>query len=213
MPVGLLGDVERRRLEGFPEDLTPEDIATHFTLAPADVAVLPVHCAPRHRLWCALQLCSLRYLGYFPVVEERAPLAVGAYLARQLGVAVEAFNAQVNTQTRGDHLRLIEHHLGFRKVGPEERATLEAWLLERAMEHDQPAVLFELILKKLLAEKLVRPGITSLERMVATARQAAFAETFRLMMPLLTQPTRRALDKLLVTEEGSGRTMLAWLHR
>ena len=48
--------------------------------------------------------------------------------------------------------------------------SLGDWLVERALEHDRPIVLFRLMCDHLKAERIVRPGVTVLERLVATAR-------------------------------------------
>ena len=55
---------------------------------------------------------------------------------------------------------------------------LAAWLLQRAMEHDRPLLLLQLLIKKLETSKIMRPGLTVLERMVATARNEAWIETY-----------------------------------
>jgi hypothetical protein len=44
----------------------------------------------------------------------------------------------------------------------------------------------------------VRPGITRLERLVATAREQAHMETYRRLTPLLTPAQQAWLDSLLV---------------
>ena len=50
---------------------------------------------------------------------------------------------------------------------------LADWLLERALEHDKPTLLYELTCEKLRTEQLLRPGVTRLERLVAEARARA----------------------------------------
>ncbi len=51
---------------------------------------------------------------------------------------------------------------------------LEAWLLERALEHDEFTISFAQAAAKLQADKIVRPGVTRLERLVAAVRRAAW---------------------------------------
>ena len=85
--------------------------------------------------------------------------------------------------------------------------------MERALEHDKPTLLFQLACDKLHREQIVRPGITRLERLVATAREQAHAETFRRLTPLLTPAQQAWLDSLLLLESDLGRTRLAWLRQ
>jgi hypothetical protein len=54
--------------------------------------------------------------------------------------------------------------------------------------------------EKLYREKIVRPGVTRLERLVATARDQAHVETFRRLTPLLTEERKIFLDGLLTPD-------------
>jgi hypothetical protein len=54
---------------------------------------------------------------------------------------------------------------------------LEQFLLDRTMEHDSPTLLFNLATEYLMAAKTIRPGVTTLAKMVATARTSATALT------------------------------------
>ena len=62
---------------------------------------------------------------------------------------------------------------------PADSAALGSWLLDRALEHDKPMVLFHLACQWLLQEHLLRPGSTLVERLVATTRERAQDETYR----------------------------------
>jgi len=55
-------------------------------------------------------------------------------------------------QTRTDHFPAVRDHLGCRKAGPGEREQLSRWLLDRALEHDRPLLLWQLACEKLAAE-------------------------------------------------------------
>ena len=85
--------------------------------------------------------------------------------------------------------------------------------MERAIEHDKPTLLFQLACDKLRRDQIVRPGITRLERLVATAREQAHAETFRRLTPLLTPAQQAWFDSLLILAPDLGRTRLAWLRQ
>jgi hypothetical protein len=98
-------------------------------------------------------------------------------------------------------------------VGREDFKALADWLLERALEHDKPTLLYELICEKLRSDQLLRPGVTRLERLVAEARERAQTETFRQLTPLLTDDCQRFLDTLLEPDPARGLTPLTWLRR
>jgi TnpA family transposase len=143
-----------------------------------------------------------------------APPTAVVFLAQQLAVTPEVLTAYgTRAHTRQDHLYAAQVHLGYRKVGKKDIATLADWLLERALEHDKPTLLYELTCEKLRTEQLVRPGVTRLERWVAEARERAQGETFRQLTPLLTDDCTRFLDTLLESDSAHGMTPLAWLRR
>jgi hypothetical protein len=66
---------------------------------------------------------------------------------------------------------------------------------------------------KLRREHIVRPGITRLERCVATARQQAHDATWRRLEPWLSKERQAVLDGLLTPEPNPGRTPHSWLRQ
>jgi TnpA family transposase len=214
MPVQLFTEAERSRRNCFPEAIASADLVTFFTLSERDMASLPQSSAAHNRLGYALQLCSLRFMGFVPDDLTSAPPEAVAYVAQQLAVdpaGLPAYGARA--QTRQDHLQAVQAHLGYRKVRSEDVETLAQWLLERALEHDKPTLLYELTCEKLRSAQFIRPGVTRLERLVAEARQQAQTEIFRRLEPLLTADCQQALDTLLEPDPERRITPLAWLRR
>jgi len=108
---------------------------------------------------------------------------------------------------------LAQRHLGFRKPTAAELRDLGAWLVERALEHDRPGLLLDLLCERLRTSRLIRPNLFALGQMVTNARQEARRETYRLVSPLLTDERKTTLDSLLVADEETGRTPLVWLRQ
>ncbi len=54
MPGRFLTDAERARLSRFPDEITPDDLNTYFTLSPADLQHIQSHHWPAMRLGVAL---------------------------------------------------------------------------------------------------------------------------------------------------------------
>jgi len=104
-------------------------------------------------------------------------------------------------------------HLHYRRAGTQDLAALETWPVERALEHDRPTFLLQLAAERLRWERIMRPGLTTLERIVSTARQQARKVTYEDIAHLLTTQGKQFLDDLLEVEEGGYRTSLAWLQR
>src|SRR5262245_29701803 len=67
--------------------------------------------------------------------------------------------------------------------------------------------------QKLYREKIVRPGVTRLERLVAMARDQAHDETLRRLTPLLTEERKAFLDGLLMPDPQTGRTLRSGLRQ
>ena len=114
---------------------------------------------------------------------------------------------------RLDALLHVQAHLGFRSATPLDMYALRMWLVERALEHDKPTLLLQLACDKLRREQIVRPGITRLERFVATARQQAHEETWHRLTPLVTEARCSVLDGLLVPDPQTSRSLLQWFRR
>jgi hypothetical protein len=179
VPTGFLSDSDRARLSGFPPEIPTEDLFSCFTLTGTDRTLVPTTSAPANRIGFALSLCALRYLGFCPEDLSTAPESVLWYVSEQLGVPSEALKRYGGrAQTRADHLRTIYEHLGFRKATEEDLQELTSWLADRALEHDNPAFLVRLATERLRKERMVRPGLWRLERMVARARERATESTF-----------------------------------
>jgi TnpA family transposase len=214
VPASFLSAAERERLNNFPPAIGELDLATHFTLTAEDRALIEQRRRPANRLGIALQLCTLRHIGFVPDDLRRAPHAALAMLATQLRIAVNAIDEYAEReQTRTDHLQEAMAALSFRAAGAQDLEQLEAWLVERALEHDRPTLLLQLAGDWLRRERVVRPGVTVLERLVGSAWERAEVESRQRLGHLLDQPARmRALDGLLLVEPEVGGTRLAWLR-
>lgn len=199
MPVRSLTDAERGRLSGFPAELPEEDLYSYFTLSGPDRAVISARSAPTIRLGFALSLCAVRYLGFCPEDLGGAPKSVLWYVGEQVGASVEAIKDYgQREQTRTDHLRIIYEHLGYSRVDEDDLDALSEWLAERALEHDDQALLVSLAAERLRVHKLVRPALYRLERMASSAREQAVEQTFHTLSPVLSEQRVRQLDRLLV---------------
>ena len=83
MPVQLFTEAERTRRNRFPEVIAYEDLVTFFTLSERDLASIPRTSPPHNRLGYALQLCTLRFMGFVPDDLRSAPPDAVAFVARQ----------------------------------------------------------------------------------------------------------------------------------
>lgn len=150
-----------------------------------------------------VQLCTLPWLGFVPDDVASAPPAAVARVAERLGVSPKALRLYgKRDQTRSDHLGLIA------KAGSQAMKELEQFLLDRAMEHDSPTLLFNLAREYLMVAKVIRPGVLILAKMVGTARKAASDLTSQLVGHLLTAEVRADLERMPAVNAGQGMTRL-----
>ncbi len=213
MPGQFFTKAEREQLSAFPSSPTEKEIITFFRLSPEDLKLIHQCSGDHNQLGFALQLGTLGYLGFVPDELTSAPSSIIEYLAPQVGVSPNCLSLYGKREkTRTNHLLKIQAHLGWRKATRLDFLLWQKWLLDRAMEHDRPTLLFQLLCDKLLVSKVVRPGVTILERMVITARSQATTETFNRLQFLLTPSNKAFLDSLLVAEQKTGRTPITWLR-
>lgn len=208
MPGQFLSETQRFRLNRFPSSFNAEDLNKHFLLTLRDIEQVHSMRGPENQLGFALQLCTLRYLGYCP--DDLSLGQVGSevmvYLARQLRLDPASFaDYGKRAHTRTDHLHKAQLYLGYREVKEDDFKKLEEWLLNRALEHEEPGLLLRQLLDHLHQQKLVRPGVTILERLIIRVKGQARQCLFEELAPLLTAERRQFLDSLLVKEQGKGK--------
>lgn len=159
MPVQFLSEAEHKSLNRFPSEVSSEDLNRFFLLSDKELIILKQLRAEHNRLGFALQLCCLRYLGFFPE-ELQLPESVINYVAQQLQLISEllVFYGK-RSSTQREHQRKIQVLLGYRRASNSDLLNLEQWLVERALEHNQPLLLFHMACEHLKQQKIIRIGL------------------------------------------------------
>ena len=206
MPLHDLTPQERRAYSAIPDAIDEPSQRRFFVLSAADERLMGRVKGRHNRLGRAHHLGWLRWLGRQPGRDEvrSGPASLTVFLARQLNVAPEAF--QIYPRDRGawsHHQALAREHLGWRAWSDTERQALLAWLIEQAQQHDQPRGLVKDALGFLRREKIVRPGLTTVERLVAHAREEAGRLLEHHIYERLLRPQVKARDAL-IQPTGSG---------
>ncbi|GAB3976851.1 hypothetical protein GCM10029978_064900 [Actinoallomurus acanthiterrae] len=206
MSEKMFSEEQLEQLRSFPK-ITRDELIKYFTLTPADLAFVDPGRGrgPADRLGLAVQLASLPWLGFVPDEVASAPAAAVARVAEQLGLdprVLQGYGKRAHTRT--DHLVLAAKYLGWKNAaaGSREWKELEQFLLDRALEHDSPTLLFNLAREYLLAAKVIRPGPIVLAKMIGSARKAADDLTSQLLAPVLTGQLRADLERMLLVDVG-----------
>ncbi len=214
MPVEFLSDEQAARYGRYHVDPSPEQLARFFYLSPADVQFLAPYRLPHTRLGCAVQLCTLRFLGTFLPAPTQVPAVVVRTLATQLQVQVDDWHARyTRPNTIYDHQAQLVAYLDYRVFEGRQAFGLTRWLYAQVSTSTvRPGVLFDLATAHLVAQRVVLPGVSLLARLIARVRERTGRALYRQLQARLSLAQRDRLDALLVATPGERLTPLEVLR-
>ena len=200
---------ERDSLDGVPDQVD----LTAFWLSEHDRAdVVGWRRSDPGRIAAGIQIGSLRSLGFIPADLSTVPVEAVQVVANQLGLDAGLLGEYTPPdRTLRNHIAGVERHLGFRRCDHGDLKAAQDWLVQRAMEHDRPITLYSVLCDHLRAERLVRPALSTLERLIASARQVAYEETWTKLRPEFSADQLDEIDALLDFDAALGATPLVWL--
>jgi TnpA family transposase len=203
----------REALSSFPHTIDESDLISHFLLTPDDLEQVRRNRTDTQRIGFAVLLCGLRYLGFFPNEMDSVSDNVVDYLAEQLGCEPQDLTKYGQREaTRGEHQNVIMRYLGFRRFKEDETQMLFQWLSQRALENDRPSILLQQASEWLYKQRVIRPGITTLEELVLNSRDRAHQLTYERIAQALNTDLEKRLDQLLIPASAIGSTPLTWLR-
>ena len=131
MPVQFLTRAERERLQSFPDEITFNELITFFTLSQKDLNLTKKRSGDHNLLGFALQLGTLRFLGFIPDNFPHLPSDVVEYVAQQLNVSASVLSLYgERSQTRTNQLLLLNVNLWFALM---VMITMISWLCVMAI--------------------------------------------------------------------------------
>ena len=158
----------------------------------------------------------MRFLGTFLTEPTDVPVIVSRYLASQLGITdISCLERYRTSESRWDHTAEIRNSYGYRDFNSQpEHWRLVRWLYSRAwLSAERPSILFDLATARLVERKILLPGATGLERLVARVRDRAANRLWRVLAQKTTPSLQRRLEDLLVTTSENRLTPLERLRR
>ena len=216
MPVGFLTDEQRRRYGHFMGEPTPNQLARYFYLDDADWDAIAIHRGGHNRLGFAVQLCTARFLGIFLEDLSETPPGVVSFLGRQLGIeGPGCFVYYCSSEQRWEHAAEIRRHCGFRQFpDPSAQFRFNRWLYALCWTGtDRPGVLFDRATAWLVAQKVLLPGVTVLERQVARVRSRVQERVWSSLTRGISPETKDKLEALLATPQGGHHSILHRLRK
>ena len=208
----ILTDRQRSALLDLPTD--EPSLRKHYTLADDDLEHIAQRRRDENRLGFALQLCALRYPGRVLHPGELIPSEVVAFIAVQLGIAVESLLPYAaRSQTRHEHMTALRSTYGYRTFAGCAARDLKAWLDEQAEEAGSNEALAKRLVEECRRRQVILPAVSTLERLCADAAVAADRRIEERIAGRLDPAMRTTLDGLL-TETLEGRvTRFVWLRQ
>jgi TnpA family transposase len=216
MPVDFLTDAHRQQYGHYTGDPTPEQLARFFYLDDRDRQLIAHARTAMTQLGLALQLCTVRFLGTFLADPTAVPPSVLMLLAQQVGIPQPADIVAYRTNpVRWHHTALIRQQYGYHDFTTQPgHFRFVRWLLDQAWyRNERPSVLFDRATAWLLQQKILLPGTTVLERLIAQVRDRADRRLWRVLTQHVTPDQHVVLAQLLQVPPGDRLTLLERLRR
>lgn len=209
----LLTEDQRKEFTRIPENISDWEIAKYYTLNDNDIDIINQNRRNYNKIGFALQLCYLRHLGYTYTNITEIPNTVVLYVANQLSIASIDDIDQYGTRkaTRIIHMQTIREIYGYRPFVETDSLKIEEFLLPSAMENDNSIRLIKLAIGNLRKQKIILPGITTIEKIVSKVGQVAEDKVYEIINKCITSKQKRQLDELLESSDDLLTTTLAHL--
>jgi hypothetical protein len=208
----VITDAQFDRLFALPTG--EADLIQHYTLSPDDLAVIARRRRPHNRLGFALQLRALRYPGRLIRPSETVPMEVARFLGEQLDIDPAAISDYATrAQTRYDQLDTLREIYGFQGLAQPDHRALSQWLLPIAMTTVSAVSVAEALMVELRRRGIAAPGVTVIDRMVATAMLGAERKVAEQLTRDLSESQRVFLDALLDIHDETTISTLAWARQ
>lgn len=163
-----------------------------------------------------IQIGLIRFMGYLiPDWDIQIDEKILRLVTQQLFndhevITLSEYSKWTNSRSR--HLQQILKYLQYRRWEPIlDEPIIEKWLLERGMEHDNERWLLDKLCQKLHYDKILRPAINTLERMVGSIGERLNEETYQRLTFLLTPELQEKLDKVLEFDKTLKMPTHRWL--
>jgi hypothetical protein len=185
-----------------------EDLSRYFHLDDADREAIMQKRGDHNRLGFALQLTTVRFLGTFLEEPTAVPLAVVQFVARQINVDdTDCLLTYAENRQRWMHTVEIRTRYNYREfIDPIANFRLKRWLYALCWTGtERPSELFARATAWMLVHKVLLPGYSALERLVAQLRSRIEARLWRLLGRDISAEQRQRLEHLLSVPEGSRR--------
>jgi TnpA family transposase len=207
----LLKSSQWADLIGIPSD--EQALIRHYTLSGEDVDRALAKRGQRNQLGFAVQLCLMRFPGRVLGQGETPPSAVLAYVAQQIDVAPVVFTDYARRdETRREHALEIQHYLGLRSAGRQDRRAAILSAAAAASATDKGLPIAEAMVEQLRSRSVLLPSAVRLDRIGRAGRALARRRANAALLDGLPAAQLTAIDNLLARDPEIGQTRFGWLR-
>jgi TnpA family transposase len=211
MPVSFLTDEQKQRYGRYTGEPTLDQIGRYFHLDDADLEFIAIQRGDHNRLGFALQLCTVRFLGTFLENPQETPPGVIYKVASLLGIKnPDCFEQYCKSERRWDHAAEIRNRYGYQDFAIWfVQFRLNRWLYALCWTGtDRPSVLFDRATSWLVMHKVLLPGVSVLERLVARLRNRVHERVWRTLVRTITPESQARLETLLTVPKDQRASVL-----
>ncbi len=214
MPTSFLNQAEREAYTNFPKQIEDAILRKYFSLSREDKRFIQSFNGHLNQVAITLQMGMIRFLGFLPngweiSINQRVQKFVMTELKINAILPLQEYANRKATHTF--HLQQILKHIHFRKWQPMDEPTYEQWLIQIGMEHDNQRWLLENLCQKLHQDKILRPSINTLERIIGGIDELLYDETCRRLDFIGKKEIQDTLDKLLEVDLQKKGTIHKWV--
>ena len=197
----ILSPAQRLEFTSVPDSLSDDILKYYYTLGEEELNATKQHRGDENKLGYAMNVCCLRHKGWpFLTLSYVSPKVI-SYVASQIGVSAGCISRYGDSKnTKFNHILEICETYGYRQE--------TAWEdLGKYVEHlssrmrDETAALKE-IAAYAVANRIILPRITTLEKMVNDSMNRMDAIVFNRISSALTKEQKDGLDSILTSEEN-----------
>jgi hypothetical protein len=185
------------------QHFTPQELADHFTLLPAEQELL-ANKTGANRLGFVVLLKYFQWEGRFPEHVQEVPRAVVDHIARTLTIPGERYlRYDLEGRSARYHKEQIRQWTGFRVGTTADADAITTWLCAHTrVDAATPARLTVRALERYKALHIEPPTPGRLERMTHAAQRTLEEQFFTTLAEALKPETRQRIDTML-TESPS----------
>jgi len=211
-PEILLTEDQRLEFTQIPQNISEYEIVKYYTFSTYDIGIINKHRRDYNRLGFAIQLALLRNPGWSLISINNIPESVLNYIAEQIQVSPKELELYAQREnTRLEHLQEIREIYGFKNYTDQHTQSLIQTLLPYAIENDNVINLMKLAINEIKIQKMILPGITTIEKIVSEVIAKADEEFIEIVNNSITSEQKYKLDMLINAQTEDTKTKLGWL--